>query len=128
MKNYVIYTILGDTKFFFELSYGIFFYIIELHEFIGDSQKKMERMKGRVIGKDGKMRSLIEDTTQNCMSAYGKTISLIGNMNEIELAKEAIKMLLSGSAHSTVITFLNRKKRELMKKENELKKLNLEKG
>jgi len=80
------------------------------------------------LKKDGKTRSLIENITGTYISVYGKTISFIGELAEIEVAKEAIKMLLTGSAHSTVVSFLNRKKRELSKKESEIKKLSLEEG
>jgi len=106
----------------------IYLYIIDLHEFLGQSDKKIKRLKGRVIGKDGKMRNVIEQITKTYISVYGKTISLIGDINEIELAKEAIKMLLTGSAHSTVINYLNRKKRDLSKTERELKQLNSNEG
>ena len=105
-----------------------YFYLIDLHELFGSSSKKLERLKGRVIGKNGKMRNLIEQITKTYISIYGKTISLIGNIGQIEVAKEAIKMLLSGATHSTVVNFLNRKKREVSNKESELKKLALDDG
>ncbi len=101
-----------------------YFYLIDLHDFLGQSPKKLKRMKGRVIGKEGKMRNFIEKSTKTYMSVYGKSISLIGTLGEIEVAKEAIKMLLGGAAHSTVVNFINRKKRDIAKKESELKKLN----
>ncbi len=94
--------------------------IIDLREVIGRSQSDIKRLKGRVIGKNGKTRMLIEELTETSLSVYGHTISIIGNMDQTEVAKEAIRMLIRGSQHSTVYRFLHRKRREFKKKKMEL--------
>lgn len=94
--------------------------IIDLREVIGRSQSDIKRLKGRVIGKNGKTRMLIEELTEASLSVYGHTISIIGNMDQTEVAKEAIRMLIRGSQHSTVYRFLHRKRREFKKKKMEL--------
>jgi len=76
------------------------------------SQKAIEQKKGRVIGKDGKMRKEIEQKTNCFVSVYGKTISIIGKVEEIETARKAIEMLLRGTSHSAVYGFLNRQQFE----------------
>jgi len=97
-----------------------FLEIIDLREIIGRSQSDIKRLKGRVIGKAGKTRGLIEELTEVDLSVYGHTISIIGNTDQIEAAKEAVRMLIRGSQHSTVYRFLHRKRREFKKKKMEI--------
>lgn len=94
--------------------------IIDLREIIGRSQSDIKRLKGRVIGKNGKTRRLIEELTEASLSVYGHTISIIGNTDQMEAAKEAVRMLIRGSQHSTVYRFLHRKRRALKKKKMEI--------
>jgi ribosomal RNA assembly protein len=94
--------------------------IIDLHESIGKSEADLKRVKGRVIGKEGRTRSIIEELTETNVSVYGHTISIIGEGEQIEIAKQAIRMLLHGSLHSTVYRFLHKKRRELKKKKLEI--------
>ena len=51
------------------------------------------------------------------MAVYGKTVSLIGKLENIMIAKEAIEMILNGSRHKSVYSFLENKKRERKVKE-----------
>jgi len=94
--------------------------VIDLREALGRAQSDIKRLKGRVIGKNGKTRQLVEELTEASLSVYGHTISIIGSFEQTEVAKEAIRMLLRGSQHSTVYRFLHRKRRELKKKKMEL--------
>ena len=94
--------------------------IIDLHEKIGKSETDLKRLKGRVIGKDGRTRSLIEELTETNVSVYGHTISIIGGGEQVEIAKQAVGMLLKGSLHSTVYRFLHKKRRDLKKKKLEI--------
>jgi len=93
---------------------------IDLRETVGRSQSEMKRLKGRIIGKEGKTRRIIEELTETSVSVYGHTISIIGNAEQAEVAKEAIRMLIRGSLHQTVYRFLHRKRREFKKKKMEL--------
>lgn len=94
--------------------------VIDLREIIGKSLSDIKRLEGRVIGKGGKTRKIIEELTETYVSVYGYTISIIGSMDQIEAAREAISMLIKGSQHSTVYRFLHKKRRELKKKKLEL--------
>jgi len=84
---------------------------IDLTEYT--SSKSMDRIKGRIIGKEGKMRRIIEETLNVHVSVYGKYVSLIGNIENVSAAREAIMMLIDGAQHSTVQKFMERKKREI---------------
>ena len=71
----------------------------------------------RIIGQNGKTREIIMDMAEVQMAIYGKTVSLIGEMDNLMIAKEAIEMILKGSRHKSVYSFLERKKDELKLKE-----------
>lgn len=90
--------------------------IIDLREICGKSESDMKRLKGRVIGNEGKTRRIIEELTESSVSIYGHTIGIIGDFEKAQIALEAVKMLLRGSQHNTVYRFLHRKRRELKKK------------
>jgi ribosomal RNA assembly protein len=90
----------------------IFLEVIELSD-IADSPGKLERIRGRIIGRDGKSRSQIEDLTNTEISVYGKTVAIIGMIEQVKVAREAIEMLINGVSHESMYSFLERKKREM---------------
>jgi len=94
--------------------------VIDLRELFGRSLSELQRIKGRIIGQEGKTRRIIEELTEADVSVHGHTVSIIANIDEMEVAREAVQMLLQGSQHSTVYRFLHRKRRELKKKKLEL--------
>jgi len=91
--------------------------IINLPDYVGKSKKTILRQKGRIIGKDGKTRDIITEMTGTHVSIYGKTVSLIGDMEHLQIAKEAVEMILNGARHKTVYAFLERKKQEMKLRE-----------
>jgi len=94
--------------------------VIDLREIFGRSLSDLERLKGRIIGQEGKTRRIIEELTDADVSVYGHTVSIIADPDEMDIAREAIKMLLQGRQHSSVYRFLHKKRRELKKKKLEL--------
>ena len=94
--------------------------IIDLRAIFGRSESDIRRVKGRIIGMDGKTRRIIEELTETDVSVYGHTVSIIGDIEQVQAAKEAIQMLIRGSLHSKVYRFLHRKRRELKKRMLEL--------
>jgi len=94
--------------------------IIDLREIFGRALSDIERLKGRIIGQEGKTRRIIEELTDAEVSVYGHTVSIIADADEMDIAREALKMLLQGRQHSSVYRFLHRKRRELKKKKLEL--------
>ncbi|BDC35573.1 MAG: RNA-processing protein [Candidatus Methanoliparum thermophilum] len=79
------------------------------------SKKNIMRIKGRIIGKNGSMRSYIENVTGAMISVYGSTILIIGYPQEINTAKKAISMLIEGMPHGVVYKFLDNEKIRLRK-------------
>ena len=78
-----------------------------------DSPRQLDRLRGRIIGKDGRSREQIEHMTQCEISVFGKTVAIIGLPEHIKIARSALDMLLQGLPHEMVFSFLERKRREL---------------
>jgi ribosomal RNA assembly protein len=49
---------------------------------------------------------MIEKCSGCSLSVYGKTVSLIGNYEQLNIAREAVQMIIRGSKHSKVYGFL----------------------
>jgi ribosomal RNA assembly protein len=94
--------------------------LVDLRGVFGKSESDLKRVKGRIIGQNGKTRRIIEELTDANVAVYGHTVGIIGTLDQVEIAKEAIQMLVKGSMHSTVYRFLHRKRRELKKKKLEI--------
>lgn len=84
---------------------------------IARTEKDLMRIRGRLIGKDGKTREIFETLTGAYISVYGKTVSLIGYPEQNTVARTGINMLLEGSAHGPVYSFLEKKKSDLKRAE-----------
>ena len=91
--------------------------IIDLREIFGKSENDIKRVKGRIIGRDGKIRRMLEEYTNSNVSIYGHTISIIGDYETAFLSREAIQMLIKGKQHLSVHKFLMRRKREMKKRD-----------
>jgi ribosomal RNA assembly protein len=91
--------------------------IIDLRETFGKNEREIARLKGRVIGSEGKIRRLIEEMTDAKVSVYGHTISMLGDYETVTAAREAIELLLKGKQHSTVYKLLRKIKSESKKRE-----------
>ncbi|HIH31696.1 TPA: RNA-processing protein [Candidatus Woesearchaeota archaeon] len=89
--------------------------VISLNDYSREKNHQ-QRLKGRVIGMDGKARNTIEDLTECYISVYGKTISIIGKIEMVSICKRAIETLLAGSPHSNVYKWLERQRRLMRKK------------
>ncbi len=82
--------------------------VIDLRDYAGRSANSLERIRGRIIGINGKSRRVIEELTHCYVSVYGRTVSVLGDASEAQLAAEAVKSLASGSQHKTVYNSLQR--------------------
>ncbi|MFW9832321.1 MAG: KH domain-containing protein [Candidatus Thorarchaeota archaeon] len=92
------------------------FDMIDLRTIFGRSESDIRRVKGRVIGANGKTRKLIEELTEASVVIYGHTIGFIGTFEQVEVARNAVNMLIEGSQHQSVYKYLQRKRR-LFKKQ-----------
>jgi ribosomal RNA assembly protein len=96
------------------------FDFINLREVFGRSESDIKRVKGRVIGANGKTRKLIEELTDASVVVYGHTIGFIGTFERLDVAKNAVQMLIDGSQHHTVYKYLQKKRVEFKKQMLEL--------
>jgi len=89
--------------------------IIDLHEFFGKNEAEIRRVDGRIIGREGKTRRIIEQLTGAQVSVSGHTVAIIGTYEAVSTAKDALEKLISGRQHGTVYKFLRRKRTETKK-------------
>lgn len=96
------------------------FDLIDLRLIFGRSESDIKRIKGRIIGADGKTRKLIEELTEADVVVYGHTIGLIGSFEQVDAAHNAVQMIIEGCQHHTVYNYLQKKRTELKKQKLEL--------
>jgi ribosomal RNA assembly protein len=97
-------------------------YILEIIDITdyAHSDNAIRRLKGRVIGSGGKSRRYIEDLTDTDLSVYGKTIAILGEYEPVQIAKEAVSMILRGSSHAKMYKYLERHRQDIKRRELEL--------
>lgn len=91
--------------------------IVEVKNFLRNRNNKnrLRELKGRIIGEKGKAKKNIQELTKTKIVIYRNLVGILGNEENVEIAKKAIEMLLEGRMHSTVYKFLMR---ELQKIKN----------
>lgn len=89
--------------------------IFNLIKILGRSDKKLKRIKGRLIGRNGEIRKAIERYAECFVSIYGKTVSVIADYENLQIARKAINMIINGMPHHTVLRFLEDKYSEKQK-------------
>jgi ribosomal RNA assembly protein len=91
------------------------FDFIDFRVVFGRSESDIKRVKGRIIGANGKTRKLIEELTDASVVVYGHTVGFIGTFEQVDAARNAVQMLIDGSQHHTVYRYLQRKRSEFKK-------------
>ncbi|PSG98516.1 MAG: RNA-processing protein [Nanohaloarchaea archaeon SW_7_43_1] len=82
-------------------------HIIDISNF-ASTKNSRDRLKGRVIGRDGETRRHLEKEGNVDISIYGKTIGVIGFAHNIEIVSEVLKQLLNGRSHSSAYGYLEK--------------------
>jgi ribosomal RNA assembly protein len=90
------------------LNEGAVLEVIDLRDFAGRSVNSLERIRGRIIGLKGKSRRVIEELTGCHLSVYGRTVAIIGDAADAQLASDAVRSLATGSQHKTVYNTLQK--------------------
>ncbi|GIT41668.1 MAG: hypothetical protein Ct9H300mP10_06780 [Methanobacteriota archaeon] len=75
----------------------------DIREWVGRQPNQTRRMRSRLIGRNGRIRSLIEEISRCEMAIYGSSVLVIGDEDGLDLAAPAIEGILQGSEHSTVL-------------------------
>ena len=84
-----------------------------MEDYLRDNKNKIFTAKARLIGTNGKARKSIEALTFTNISVYGKTVAIIGEIKEAEIAKQALINLIMGSKHGNVYAFIDKRKKSL---------------
>ena len=79
---------------------------------LADNPRQLDRLRGRIIGRDGRAREQIENMTDTEISVFGKTVAIIGYPEQLKVARSAVEMLIEGVPHENVFAFLDKKKKE----------------
>ena len=87
--------------------------VIDIKDVSGDSKQRVAQVKVWIIGSGGKTRRLIEELAGVDLSVHGHTVALIGDAFHLNVARQAVEMILEGSEHRTVYRFLERKREEI---------------
>lgn len=92
------------------------FELIEMTE-LAKHKNQLARVKGRIIGKAGKTREIIEKLMDVSISVFGKTVGILGPIERVTAAKQAVDMILDGSPHANVYRWLEKKKKSFTRDE-----------
>ncbi|MBI1972920.1 RNA-processing protein [Candidatus Woesearchaeota archaeon] len=87
--------------------------LIDLRDFAKDSKAKLQRIRSRLIGTGGKARKMLEQLTNTYIVVQGRTAAIIGAVEEVHIARQAIEKLLGGAPHSNVYQFIEAQMRTL---------------
>ncbi|MEM0243086.1 MAG: RNA-processing protein [Candidatus Aenigmatarchaeota archaeon] len=98
------------------------FQVIEIKKYLKnrENRDRLKELKGRIIGRNGKVKRNIEKLTNSKISIYRNLVGIITDEENSIVARRAIEMLLEGKEHSTVYSFLNR---EIQRKNYRFKNL-----
>ena len=83
--------------------------IISIEEFTRN-RKDIIRVRSRLIGTKGKARENLEEISNTDIEIYGKTVSIIGKVENVIVAKQGITNLLHGSKHGNVYSYMEKQK------------------
>ncbi|MEE9283742.1 MAG: KH domain-containing protein [Nitrososphaerales archaeon] len=86
--------------------------IMDLRSYQGKSSNSLTRVRGRIIGESGRARRVIEELTRAEVSVYGHTIAIIGRIDEVKLAEDALDILASGGPHRVAYQLLQKRRTE----------------
>jgi ribosomal RNA assembly protein len=81
----------------------VFLKMYDIREWVGKQPNQTRRMRSRLIGRNGRIRSLIEEISRCELAIYGSTVLVIGDEDGLALAAPAIEGILRGSEHSTIL-------------------------
>lgn len=72
--------------------------------------KRIKSVMGRIIGKEGHTRKIIEEITKCSVSVKDHFVSIVGPYENTNLVHEALDMLIRGASHKSLYSYLERNK------------------
>jgi ribosomal RNA assembly protein len=84
--------------------------VVDLKEYT-DKPNHLRRIKGRIIGEGGRAKKTIESLAEVSMVVGDNYVAILGRLDDVEIAKRAVEMLIEGKKHGTVYKFIQNLKR-----------------
>ena len=76
--------------------------IVNIDEY-ARNRRDLRRIKSRIIGKEGKIKRLIEDELDVKISIRQKKVAILGKYMDVQIAKEAIISICKGSKYGRIL-------------------------
>ena len=86
--------------------------LYDMREYVGKNANQQRRIRSRLIGRNGRIRELIEEHSGAEIVIYGSTVVIIGDEEALPLASQAVERLLQGAEHSSVLKHLETERRK----------------
>lgn len=83
--------------------------VINLKDYT-DKPNHLRRIKGRIIGEGGRAKRTIENLAEVSMVVGDNYVAILGKLDDVEIAKRAVEMLIEERKHSTVYKFVQSSK------------------
>jgi len=80
---------------------------------VSNSQDDLKRIKGRIIGEGGKTKKIIQEYTGVKIIVTDHSVGIIGNIEQVDITKRAIQLIIKGKEHSSVYKYLDKAERDL---------------
>lgn len=95
------------------------FEVVDLSE-IARNAEDMKRIKARIIGEDGRAKKSIEQMADVKIVVGDKGVGVLGECENVNVARRALLMLAEGRTHGSVYGFLRSAARDLKRKKLQL--------
>ena len=83
----------------------------DIREWVGRQPNQIKRMRGRIIGRNGRIRELIEELSGVELVVYRSTVVVVGDLESLAIGSAALERVLDGAEHGTVLKFLETERR-----------------
>lgn len=80
---------------------------------------RLEVVKGRIVGKEGRVKQVIQDLSECFICLADNNASIIGKAENAELASRALEAIIRGSKHANIFKLLEKSRARLKKLEQE---------
>ena len=87
---------------------------------VARNRHDLTRIKARIIGTHGRFKKTLEEMTGTKIVVGDKIVGIIGDYEQIRVAREAIERILRGLSHRSVLQFLESETRILKRRRIEL--------
>ncbi len=83
--------------------------VLDMKQISGKRTKEaMRRLRARLIGERGRARERVEELSGCLVSVYGSAVALIGSAEQLDRGVRGVKLLIRGSEHGSVFSYLER--------------------